>query len=374
MMNKQIEKNINTDVEARNAFTETRYVSEDELLASSQETITNLPSTSKGASANKTTQKVDKQPTLKQMKSRYQRACFILKKIEANKQAGKSDPRDEKDEVECRKVVEVYERHLATRKMSEKTKPAKKDRFVSSKRDRSLDETASTASSAKRPKLNTTKRAYADVAKDDLSMGLVDENGQNNQQVGERWGEIEAKLTLMVIDHLMADPSGLPPTFDSSLVIRGCRVIKCDNLASKDFLTQCIAKISNAWEGLRLKLIPAREIPWRPRARIWLPKLSGLSNEKFIQVLKMQNPLVNMNDWQVLRAEKPNKNSMSYLLLIKEENIEDLRKLGNKLKFGIRHAKMKIFLSTATDEEVDEVMETCSLPEDTGDLNDATQS
>lgn len=372
-MNPKKKENNNTDVGARNAFTETRYVSEDELLASSQETITNMPSTSKGASANKQPQKVDKQPTLKQMKSRYQRACFILKKIEANKQAGKSDPRDEKDEGECRKVVEAYEQHLATRKMPEKTKPAKKDRFVSSKRDRSLDETASTASSAKRPKLNATKRAYADVAKDDLSMALVDENGQNNQQVGERWGEIEAKLTLMVIDHLMANPSGLPPTFDSSLVIRGCRVIKCDNLASKDFLTQCIAKISNAWEGLRLKLIPAGEIPWRPRARIWLPKLSGLSNDKFIQVLKMQNPLVNMDEWQVLRAEKPNKNSMSYLLLIKEDNIEDLEKLGNKLKFGIRHAKMKIFLNTATEEEVDEVMETCSLPEGTGDANDATQ-
>lgn len=44
--------------------------------------------------------------------------------------------------------------------------------------------------------------------------------------------------------------------------------------------------------------------------------------------------------------------------------------LGNKLEFGIMHAKMKIFSKTVT---VVDMMDTCSLPEEIDEENDPTQ-
>lgn len=131
--------------------------------------------------------------------------------------------------------------------------------FVSSRRNRSLEETANIASYAKRTKSEKgAKSAYADVTKNDLIMGLVNGNVKNDLIVGEMWRDIEGKLTLMVI---VAYLSGLPPTFNSSLVIRGCRVIKCDILASKYCLMKCIAKVNTAH-------LAAGKNPWTLRTHI----------------------------------------------------------------------------------------------------------
>jgi len=52
------------------------------------------------------------------------------------------------------------------------------------------------------------------------------------------------------------------------------------------FFVECVAKFSKVWNGLRIKLIPATDIPRRPRARIWLPK--GQSDyEKLVRTLRM---------------------------------------------------------------------------------------
>jgi len=66
------------------------------------------------------------------------------------------------------------------------------------------------------------------------------------------------------------------------------------------FLVECVAKISEVWNGLRIKLIPDRDIPRRPRVRIWLPK--GHSDHE--KLARMMNPYVKMDVWAVLKAEQ----------------------------------------------------------------------
>lgn len=339
---------------------------EDDLLASSQETIKSNEGSSTSHSAKEPSKISQQQPTkklnFKQLKSRYQRACFILKKIEVNKQAGVTDPRDKKDEEECKKVVEEYEQHLTTLR-EENTKPDKSARSVSTKRNRSLEETNNTAKRTKNNK-QAGYRPYAEVVKDDFSVALVDEDNRNNKRVSDCWVEIEPRLSEMVMDYLLGNPGGPLPCFDSSVVIRGCRVIRCEDQFSKDFLGKSVAKICDAWEGLKLKLIPAKEIPWRPRARIWLPKMTGLSPDKLLQCLKLHNPNIAMDDWQVIREESHNNNSASYLMLITNESVEALHKVECRLRFGVRHAKLKIFKEAIPAEAADEIDDASSMLEE----------
>ncbi|XP_053968643.1 uncharacterized protein LOC128870069 [Anastrepha ludens] len=185
-------------------------------------------------------------------------------------------------------------------------------------------------------------------------MALVDETSNRGKPVLDKWSEIEARLSRIVVGHVMANPEGQTPGFDSVEVVRGYRVIKFDDQFSLHFLTNVIGKIQNSWEGLKLKLIPASEIPRRPRARIWVPNMEFQAN-KLILYLQAHNRSVPMADWSIIKAEAPQRHSRSFLFLITEESLEPLEKVGNKLQFGIRKTQLKIFRCANPEEHQDEV-------------------
>ncbi|XP_065355489.1 uncharacterized protein LOC135949956 [Calliphora vicina] len=105
------------------------------------------------------------------------------------------------------------------------------------------------------------------VAKDHLLVAL----GDRINPVVTEWGAIESKLTEIVTEHLLANRTSTAPRFDT-------------------------AKISGAWEGLSLKLIPAQEILVRPCARIRLSKMLTDAN-KMLECLMLQNPNIYLDDW-----------------------------------------------------------------------------
>ncbi|KAH8334650.1 hypothetical protein KR059_012749, partial [Drosophila kikkawai] len=114
---------------------------------------------------------------------------------------------------------------------------------------------------------------------------------------------------------------------------------------------KCVARISHNWSGLKIRLVHVSEIPRRPRARIWLP--NGQSDHKrVITCLRAQNPDVYTEDWAILKAEKEMKSSQPFLLLINKRCLPQLKALDYKVRYGIRKAKIKIFLA-----EPDEILE-----------------
>ncbi|KAH8374017.1 hypothetical protein KR200_001877, partial [Drosophila serrata] len=107
---------------------------------------------------------------------------------------------------------------------------------------------------------------------------------------------------------------------------------------------ECVAKISDTWAGLKIRLVHAREIPKRPRARIWLPK-SQTYHARVIACLKAQNPDIHTKDWTILRAEQEMKASQPFLLLINQRCLPQLEANDHKVRYGIRKAKIKVFLA-----------------------------
>ncbi|XP_018788029.1 PREDICTED: uncharacterized protein LOC108968438, partial [Bactrocera latifrons] len=335
--------------------------SEDELLASSQETVDdkavghstpstiNQPITSADAKGQKR-QYPNKGPSRYKL---YQRSLAILGRISKNEAEGKTHPKDAADKARCQKVVDEYLAFQATQKAEAATQKAE-----AVKRNRSQDEGCKTAKKHKTSHTALTpkpaKRAFNEVARDHLQTALVDELTNRGKPALERWSEIEARLSRIVVDHVMASPEGQVPGYDSMEVVRGYRVIKCDDQFSVDFLQNAISKIQSDWEGLRLKLIPASEIPRRPRARIWIPNME-FEAKQLIPYLQAHNRTVPMDDWSIIKAEAPQMNSVSFLLQISEESIEPLGKVDNKLRFGVRKAHLKLFRSANPEDEQDEV-------------------
>ncbi|XP_053949288.1 uncharacterized protein LOC128857561 [Anastrepha ludens] len=298
--------------------------SEDELLASSQETVEgkavghstpttiNQPITSAQAMGQN---RGNKGPSRYKL---FQRSLAILGRIRKNETEGKVHPKDETDKARCQKVVDEYLAFQAANRTDVK------------KRNHSHDETGKVTKKHKISDQGAVAfkpiKRFSEVARDHLQMALIDETSNAGKPVLDKWSEIEARLSRIVVDHVMANPEGQTPGLDSVEVVRGYRVIKCDDQFSLHFLTNVIGKIQKSWEGLKLKLIPASEIPRRPRARIWVPHMEFDANQ-LIPYLEAHNRSVPMTDWSIIKAEAPQRHSRSFLLLITEESLEPLEKV-----------------------------------------------
>ncbi|XP_018788385.1 PREDICTED: uncharacterized protein LOC108968680 [Bactrocera latifrons] len=280
-------------------------------------------------------------------KRRYQQAVFILGKKAKDQAAG--TPVDEDEIKRLRRIVEDCERKRPITE-SQGTLPKKPRRSEGEQRS------------------STVARHFCDVVRDSLQVAVIDSNSSSPSTVHERWVEIDVRLSSMVLSYVLDNPAGPYPEFDSSETVRGYRVIKCANQSSLDFLTGSVAKISNAFVGLQLSLIPAKDIPKRPHARIWLPPLED-SGEKLLRCIKLQNRAISgINKWQLIKDEKPNKASRPILVEICDESIEALTKADNKISFGIRKARIKIFHydKAADKDDTNEVDDVSQLPRNGG--------
>ncbi|XP_041633331.1 uncharacterized protein [Drosophila kikkawai] len=153
-------------------------------------------------------------------------------------------------------------------------------------------------------------------------------------------------------------------------MVRGHRAIRCDDELSRDFLADCVARLGNAWRGISIKLVPAKDIPRRPRARIWLPKWLS-SHERVLKTLQAMNKGVDMEDWAILKAEREMKSSQPYLFLINQRCLEQLKAADIKVRYGIRKAKVKVFLDEPDDILKDEVEDANKLMDDLA-IDDST--
>ncbi|XP_053949361.1 glucose dehydrogenase [FAD, quinone]-like [Anastrepha ludens] len=156
-----------------------------------------------------------------------QPSCQGAKAISKHEAEGKTHPKDAVDKARCQKVVNEYVAFQTTQKaetvkrnrsQDESDKPTKKQKV-----------SVHTASIPK-----PAKRTFNKVARDHLQIALVDEITNRGKPASEKWSEI-------VVDHVMANPEGQVPGFDSMEVVRGYRVIKCDDQFFLNFLQTVVA-------------------------------------------------------------------------------------------------------------------------------------
>lgn len=361
--------------------------SEEELLQSSQDSVNNAGTSKGNPVENKVPSKVPVKTNKQQQeghtsrggipqkksakymsKRRHKYAQFILSKVRQNESAGIVDDRDAYDKKKYLAIVAEFEAQAKANKTT-----VNASRQDTKKRVRSLDGSFSPhvpVAKKSKPIASTTvlptilepqqQRLMSEVVRDQLQLAVVDELAPRRLVSAELWTRVEGRLSELVLEHVLAENGEPVPCFDSSEVVRGYRVIRCADQFSRNFLGRIASKIGYEWEGSRIGLIPANEIPRRPRARIWIPKME-VDGVGLLKCLKLQNPKIPMDNWSVIKKELPLKNSQSFLLMINEECIEPLASVEYKLNFGIRLAKVKIFGATTP---IDAVVETEGLMDD----------
>ncbi|XP_036340879.1 uncharacterized protein LOC118750260 [Rhagoletis pomonella] len=281
-------------------------------------------------------------------------ALYMLDKIERNAAAGRVDERDEEDKRRYMAMVEEYEKfqteRTATMGSSETQKRNKSQNENGNVADRKRLKQGDVAESA----TSTKHRYFSDFARDHLQTSIIDEGSRTPLAVQQKWVEIDVRLSSLVMDYVLDNPEGSHPEFDSSESLRGYRVIKCVDQFSLDFLAGCVAEISDAFDGLKLKLIPAKDIPRRPRARIWLPPIAE-PGEKLLRCVKLHNKNIPaIDEWELIKVEEPREpTNKPIVLAICSESLEALAEAGYKIRFGIRKAKVRVFLREVSPVEED---------------------
>ncbi|XP_053968899.1 uncharacterized protein LOC128870315 [Anastrepha ludens] len=155
-----------------------------------------------------------------------------LARFKKNDTEGRVYPKDEPDKARFQKVVDEYLAFQAPNKIDAKNWNRLHDEAGKVTKKNKISDQGAVAS-------KPTKR-LSQVARDHLQMALVDENSNREKPVFDKWSEIEARLSLIVVDHVMTNSEGQTPGFDSVEVVRGYRVIKCEDRFSLHFRT-------NAW-------------------------------------------------------------------------------------------------------------------------------
>ncbi|XP_070141589.1 uncharacterized protein [Drosophila kikkawai] len=183
--------------------------------------------------------------THQQRKAQASKAHFILAKIARNEKEGKADPQDLADKARYLAVIEEYERYEKEHPETLLLPQTKRNR--SQEVSESAPKRAKDAKGAPRPTTYVkTAKKFSEVARDTLAMALVDELNDDGRLLMETWEKVETQLAEMVTDKLLSEPTGQSPSFDSSDMVRGHRVIRCDDEFSRDFLADCVARLGKA--------------------------------------------------------------------------------------------------------------------------------
>lgn len=107
-----------------------------------------------------------------------------------------------------------------------------------------------------------TAKPFNDVVRSHLPVALADGNSASGKLLSELYTSVVARLSEMVFEGI------LPP--DSSQGFRGLQAISCKDQFSGSFLGSCVAKISDAWNGVKLKIVQHDRVPRKQVVRIKL--------------------------------------------------------------------------------------------------------
>ena len=310
--------NTYAETNKEEAFTTTK--NEDKLLA----TVNDNTISSSGPSAITSYKK--KRLCGKNAKKGFRRAQFILAKIKKNEAEGKTHERDAEDKIKYQKIFDDYN--------SVKSYVQTTTEIPITKREQSKDETAE--ASAKRSKIAESSN------KSNIQLVVIDELAPKKTLSAEKWKLLENKLTMLIMDYVMDVEEGKPlPGLCSSGLIRGYRVMKCDNEFSVNFLKKSIDKINIEWKEIKLDLISVERISNGPRARIWLPQLT-VESGTLLKCLQRLNTNIPMHNWSIIKNEELEGCSQPCLVLINEESLQPLKECEYRLRFGVRYARVKV--------------------------------
>lgn len=272
-------------------------------------------------------------------------ACRLLKKVHSD------PPTEEEMTIELKKSIEwanavIPDFSLEHLKVAAST---------ASKRQRSTEATKPTAKKAKTHVV--ANKSFAEVARDRIIIAVLDQNDPEGKIPKDQWKWVQFALTTVALDVLCSNPGPPPSCTDAGWYQGQIKMIACDDERSVVLYKAAVSMIGEVYPGAKLIAVDKKDIPSRPRARVWIP--AALTEPgKIMQLIKTCNPSLPIDNWRFLKIEdsssektnvpEPEKRAtMQVLLSISNDSLDLLAKCNGVVNYGFGKVTIKVYKSDA---------------------------
>ncbi|XP_053957189.1 uncharacterized protein LOC128862532 [Anastrepha ludens] len=162
----------------------------------------------------------------------------------------------------------------------------------------------------------------------------------------EEWKRVASAISAVFMRVVRENP-GPPPCCESAGWHYGMfKRILCADERSANMYRAAVALVGEVWKGAKLKAVDKKDLPMRPRARVWLP--SELSTtEGMEEILRYCNPKLPTHNWKVVMVEKTERSYRQALILLNAESLGPLAETKGVISYGFEKVVLKVYQSDA---------------------------
>ncbi|XP_054087041.1 uncharacterized protein LOC128921974 [Zeugodacus cucurbitae] len=187
-----------------------------------------------------------------------------------------------------------------------------------------------------------------------------------------QWKWVQAALANVALEVLLSNPGPPPSCTDAGWYQGQIKIVACDDERSVQLYKAALAKVGEVYPGAKLIAVDRKDIPSRPRARVWIPATPS-QPDQIMQLIRACNPNLPTGGWKFVKAfdeattesgVETKRATMQILLLLTNDAIEPLNRSGGEINYGFTKVKVKTYKADAgaidhltSDNEMGEVEE-----------------
>ncbi|KAM8701972.1 hypothetical protein ACLKA7_001283 [Drosophila subpalustris] len=224
-------------------------------------------------------------------------------------------------------------------------------------------------------------RSFAQIAKERILIGVLDQGNADGRIPRNQWKWVETALATRCFEMLDSEPGPPPICKDVGWYQGNVKVIACDDERSAELYKAAVSKIGEVYPGAKLVAIDWKDVPVRPRARLWIPS-SMKEPDKLLLMLQMCNPSLPTHDWKVAKIEEMPGPTSQAVIILNKKSLAPIDAAGGELNFAFSSVFIRVYKSDATpanglsdkpaEEDITEELEAPERPEMDGYVSDAS--
>ncbi|XP_054745725.1 uncharacterized protein LOC129250109 [Anastrepha obliqua] len=163
----------------------------------------------------------------------------------------------------------------------------------------------------------------------------------------------EAALTNVTLEVLLSNPD--PPSLctNAGWYQGQIKIITCDDERSVELYKATIARIGEVYPGAQLVMVDKKDIPSRPRARVWVPKSFDPEN---LQIISACNPGLPTAGWKFVKAFDntvtvdgvvTKRATTQLMLLLTNDSLKPLAKSEGIINYGFGEVRIRTYKTDA---------------------------
>lgn len=202
----------------------------------------------------------------------------------------------------------------------------------------------------------TPHKSFAEVAKNRIVIGVLDEGDPEGKIPKQQWKWVQAALAQVAMEVLLSNPGPPPSCTDAGWHQGQIKLIACDDERSVRLYKIAISKVGEVYPGAKLVAVDKKDIPSRPRAKVWVPSTPSDPGQ-IMQLFRACNPNLPTDKWKYVKTfdnnavsdAEPKRATKLILLLISDDSLEPLAKSDGEVNYGFGKVKVRTYRADMTD-------------------------